>query len=231
MSTKNARGPAADPAAPAAIPYRLVAMKQKSCSVSLTSRSLAARQARLEEANRALEIMSHRAKLILDEGGKLYAVNSNPNTRWPFRFVPRIRRDGTWFERLPKSADLGGGTMHQCLVQIVRWVRGDTRWALRTWTYLTGPSVGLAREGGRGAELCAFLAASSYNDPEAMACVLCGDGDNIGDWWANGDLIGPCCSGRAGCKQQWPPVLAAPHPMECTAPSRETDTARGGVAP
>jgi hypothetical protein len=83
-----------------------------------------------------------------------------------------------------------GGTAHDAIATLVRFVYGRTRRPLAWWTW-KGFKPGTIEA----------IRATSYidpDDPTRTACVLCGDtGDHVqADWWADvrGRKVGPCCA-------------------------------------
>ncbi len=69
---------------------------------------------------------------------------------------------------------------------------------MSTWRYWTGERVALGRD--RGPEIVQLLTDGGY--PEHVQCVLCGCVIDGGlDWWHLGEVSGPCCTSRNGCKQ------------------------------
>lgn len=88
-----------------------------------------------------------------------------------------------------------GGTACTALSQLIRWLQGKPVLPLATWAYWSCDKVKLVPYSS-----VAVLLAAGY--PEVAQCVLCDRPLNGSlDWWHLGDVSGPCCSHRDGCRQ------------------------------
>lgn len=94
-----------------------------------------------------------------------------------------------------------GGTACVALSQLVRWCRSRPVLPISSWRYWGGEQCDLLRQGPGADAAIAALLAGGY--PERVPCVLCGlELERAGDWWSLRGVSGPCCSMRAGCRQE-----------------------------
>lgn len=133
-------------------------------------------RATLAEANAVLALFAPYTRLEQRRGG-IWLVTRYGAARMS------LRPQGTWPQA--NTGRLGlGGTDTTSIVQLVRWLRGQTRRPVAFWRARYGDEVADALEG------------MNYADPAATRCVLCGAaGREVWDWWARpGDeRLGPCC--------------------------------------
>lgn len=111
----------------------------------------------------------------------LYLVD-DPNSR---TCQARLSADGQCL-LTPWSYGLGN-TQKVSIGQLIRWIRGESRYPLRWWRAKWSAAV------------ADRLAALGYDDPAQTCCVLCKRDTVQADWWSDPPgtphrRVGPCCT-------------------------------------
>ena len=138
---------------------------------------------RVNDANKVLSAI-HNGLAFSLENGRLYVVRSHLETKVSYaKRAARTSKNGDWL--LHGDGLHIGGTVEQSTVQLLRYIRNQSRQPVRHW------------QRNWGQDMAELLGSISYDNPQFTCCVLCGsDKGPRGDWWYNEKtkLTGPCCT-------------------------------------
>jgi hypothetical protein len=161
--------------------------KQKERNQAARLRRLAARDARIGEANRVLETFREDTSFYVGSVTGQLCIETR-------RGWLRVQVRQSFGSLLGDYGKLGfGGTMALAAGQLARWIWDQTRCPLTVWGLWSSERYKLCT-----VETCGLLRDSTYPDPDKTKCVLCGK-QRCGDWWSRDGVVGPCCTGLPNC--------------------------------